>query len=514
MSMYQVNRAVKSRDITIPAPIMGLNCRDSVSAMNPLFAVRMDNYIPMDSYVELRPGYSVYVKQVSPAPVKTLTAYHNPGHNKFFACYNNKIFDITAPANVTDLEVTLSNDQCQTIQYKNYLYFMNGEDTPKAFYIDGDGVSHIGDWGFTGTGLTATKIIAGGVSKEFLWFIEKGTLTAWYSAVAGSIAGTLSSFDLSQMSKWGGELVAVCNWTIDGGTGIDDYTAFITSEGEVFVYSGTNPSEATEWSLKGSYKISKPIGYRCTMQFQGDVVIICQDGYFPMGKALATANAGNSLVAFSDNIRGLVIDRTAQNGKRFGWQGIIYTKKGYALFNVPNSNQFEQHVININTGAWCRFTNIRSYCWGLFEDNLYFGSDDGIYKFDSGNSDNGTAIEGVVEQAFNDLGTQQIKRVSLVNPRVSTSKDFALTVYVDTDYKKRDLSYTNNIAVPPGNLWDISPWNTTYWSADTTETIQSQWIMCSAVGFKVGVVFKTKTDGVLIDWYDTGLRYEQGTGIL
>lgn len=514
MSMYQVNRAVKSRDMTIPAPIMGLNRRDSISAMNPLFAIRMDNYIPMDSYLELRPGYSIYHRLQNSTPVKTLTAYHTPKNNKFFACYNNKIFDITAPANVVDMGVTLTNDQCQTVQYKNYLYFMNGQDTPKAFYVDADNISHIADWGFSGTGLNATTIVAGAVSKEFLWFVEKGTLKAWYSAVAGSISGTLSSFDLSQLSKWGGELVAIANWTIDGGTGIDDYTAFITSEGEVFVYSGTNPSEATEWALKGSYKISKPIGYRCTMQYQGDVIIICQDGYFPMGKALATANAGDSLVAFSDNIRGLVIERTSKNKDRFGWQGIIYTKKGYALFNVPTSNQFEQHVININTGAWCRFTNIRSYCWGLFRDNLYFGTDDGIYLFDDGNSDNGTAIEGVVEQAFNDLGTQQIKRVSLINPRLSTSKDFSLTVYVDTDYKKRNLSYTNNIAVPPGNLWDVSPWNTTYWSVDITEQIQSQWIMCSAVGFKMGIVFKTKTNGVLIDWYDTGLRYEQGTGIL
>lgn len=487
MAILPINRAVKSRDITLPAPIMGLNRRDSVSAMNPLFAIRMDNYIPMDSYVELRSGYSTYYKQPSEAPVHTLATYHYPNHNKFFACYNNKIYDITAPSNVIDMGVTLSDDWCQTVQYKNYLYFMNGKDQPKAFYIDSNNDEHIGAWGFSGTGLTDTKIISGTVSKEFLWFIEKGTLTAWYTSVAGSVSGTLNAFDLSQFAKWGGELVAIANWTIDGGTGIDDYTAFITSEGEVFVYSGTNPSDASSWSIKGSYKISKPIGYRCTMQYQGDVVIICQDGYFPMGKALATANAGDSLVAFSDNIRGLVIERTSKGKRLKGWQGIIYTKKGYAIFNVPVNNQFEQHVININTGAWCRFTNIRSYCWGLFNDNLYFGTDDGIYLFDDGNSDNGTAIEGVVEQAFNDLGTPQVKRVTLLNPRVSTSSSFDLTVYVDTDYKKRNLNYTNNIAIPQGNLWGVSVWDITPWSIDTTFEIQSNWIMCSGVGFKLGL---------------------------
>lgn len=510
----QVNRAVKSRDITIPSPIMGLNKKDSEAAMNPLFAVRMDNYIPMDSYVELRSGYSVYYRQSEAHPVKTLASYHYPSHDKFFGVWNYKIYDITSKNNVTDMGVTLTNDNCQTLQYKNYIYFMNGADTPKAFYVDSNGDEHIEDWGFSGTGLTASKIINGAVSKEFLWFVEKGSMKAWYTSIAGSISGTLSAFDLSQMSKWGGELVAVANWTIDGGVGIDDYTAFITSEGEVFVYYGTNPSEATEWSLKGSYKIAKPIGYRCILQYQGDIVIITQDGYFPMGKALSTSNAGNSIVAFSDNIRGLVIDRTSKNKDRLGWQGIIYTKKGYAIFNVPVAEQFEQHVININTGAWCRFTNIRSFCWCIFDDNLYFGSDDAIYQFDNANSDDGVAIEGIVEQAFSDFGTQQIKRTTLINPRTSASAPFQLTCYVDTDYKKRDLKYTNNIGIAQGSLWDASPWNTSNWAVDTAQDINSQWIMCSGVGFKISIVFKTKTSGLLVDWYDTGLRYDVGTGIM
>ena len=510
----QPTRTVKSKDITLPSPIMGLNRKDSIAAMNPLFAVRMDNYIPMDSYVELRSGYSTYYKQVEPYPVKTLAAYHYPSHNKFFGVWNGKIWDITSTADVTDMEVTLTNDYCQTVQYKNYLFFMNGADTPQAFYVDSNNDEHIGDWGFSGTGLTGSKIIAAAVSHEFIWFVEKGSLKAWYPNVAGSISGTLNSFDLSQIAKFGGELVAVANWTIDGGIGIDDYTAFITSEGEVLVYYGSNPNDADSWSLKGSYKISKPIGYRCTMQYQGDVVIICQDGYFPMGKALATANAGDSLVAFSDNIRGLVIDRTSKNKDRKGWQGIIYTKKGYAIFNVPVAQQFEQHVININTGAWCRFTGLRAFCWCIFDDDIYFGSDDAIYQFDNANSDNGVAIEGVVEQAFADFGVPNIKKVTLLNPRTSASAPFQLTCYVDTDYKKRELTYTNNIGINNGSLWDVSPWNTSNWAVNTANDINSQWLMCSGVGFKIGIVFKTKTRGILVDWYDTGVRFDVGSGIV
>ena len=521
MSMFQVNRAVKSKELTLPAPIMGLNAKDPVSAMEPLYAVTMDNYVPLDSKVELRSGYSSYAKFTGGnSMVKTLAAYHYPSYETMFAVYDGKIYDLSTPSTPVSLGVTLTEDYVQTVQYKNYMYFLNGADTPTVYYIDGNGDAQVSVWGFSGTGLTDTKIISGAVSKDFLWFIEKGSLRAWHASNAGDISGTLKLFDLAQVAKWGGQLVAVTNWTIDGGTGIDDFTAFITSEGEVLVYAGTSPNDMTTWELKGSYKISKPIGYRCTMQYQGDVIIICQDGYFPMGKALAAANAGDSLVAFSDKIRGLVIDRTSLNSWRQGWQSIIYTKKGYGIFNVPNGEQFEQHVINVSTGAWCRFTGIRAFCWCLFDDDLYFGSDDAVYKFDEGYSDDGVEIEGVVEQAYNDLGTPYLKKISLLNPRTASSAPYNLVVYTNTDYKDRKISYTNNIGYSSGTKWNAHKWSASwnltgvFWAADQTSDIKSQWIMNSAAGVKASVVFKTKTRGILIDWYETGMRYEIGSGII
>lgn len=44
--------------------------------------------------------------------------------------------------------------------------------------------------------------------------------------------------------------------------------------------------------------------------------------------------------------------------------------------------------------------------------------------------------------------------------------------------------------------------------------VYNRWICCSASGFKCSVVFKTKTRGNLIEWHNTGIRYEQGGGIL
>jgi hypothetical protein len=64
------------------------------------------------------------------------------------------------------------------------------------------------------------------------------------------------------------------------------------------------------------------------------------------------------------------------------------------------------------------------------------------------------------------------------------------------------------------SYWATEANQITYWATDAVSEIQSQWIMCSAVGVKASIVFKTKTKGVLIDWFETGVRYEVGSGIV
>lgn len=525
MLLRQTKRTVRSQDYNLPAPILGLNYRDAISSMQPLYAIKMDNYIPLDSTVVLRNGYSFHARLgEDQSGIQTLAAYEKEGFERLLAVYNGKAYNVTSKTDGTpsSYETEFTSSHCQTVFYKDRLYFMNGVDVPKVFYIDEAGQETLQDWEFEAETLNPSKIIAGSVSKEFLWFIESGSLKVWYPLEAGSIKGTLKQIDFSQVAKKGGKLVAVANWTVDGGQGIDDLTVFITSEGEALVYSGYNPNDPNNWSLKGSYQMSRPIGYKCTMKYQGDIVVISEDGYIPLSKALATANSGQSSIAFSDAIRGLVIDRTAEYKNKDGWHGVIYSKKGYALFNVPVGTQFEQHIINTNTGAWCRFTGIRGLHWCVFNGDLYFGSDDSVFRFDDGYSDNGVPIQGEVHQAYNDLGTPNIKKIQLLNPRTKFSTRYQLTIYTNMDFEERTEAFVTNIGVTSGSKWNKALWSNVSipidkgykWATLKALKINSQWLCNNSLGNMASVVFKTKTKGNKIEWYNTGIRFEVGTGIL
>lgn len=513
-----VRRDNRSLIYTLPAPLGGLNKRDSIADMDSAYAITMDNYIPYDNRVILRKGYTLYVP--FPDKITTLAAYNAGLQSALFAVSGHKIYNISSKNNVYEFkDVFLSDDNCHTVQYKNYLYFMNGADIPKVYYVDAQGEEHLEDWGFEGDGLNASAIVAGGVSKQRLWFIEKGTLRVWHAEVSGNIAGKLNCFDLSQVCRFGGHLMAVANWTQDGGQGINDLTVFLTSEGEALIYSGSDLNDASDWTLRGLYKISRPIGYECCIAYQGDLVIISEDGYIPLSSALPKDRLNASQIAFSSTIRELVSDRTRKHSFRSGWQGILYARGGYAMFNVPLQGTFEQHVININTGAWCRFTNINSYCWAEFDKRLYFGSVDGVYMFDEGYSDNGSPIYGEVVQAYTNLGTNVLKKIQLINPRTKSLYRYNLTIYTNTDMQDNPYQYSENIGEEGNSKWNKVKWSAgngggTYWDNSGSDILRSQWISNSATGYKLSIVFKTETVGNEIEWYETGIRYETGDGVL
>lgn len=510
------NRGNASANYTLPAPIGGLNVRDSLDTMENTDAIVMDNYIPTETKVMLRKGYRSYANLQH--RIYTLAEFCKPAYNRLFAFGGGKVWNISSKEHIVEMAEGFANSQWQYCQFRDRLILVNGYDTPQTFFIK-DGQDCWQEAVFSGTNLEPNKLINICVSKQRLFFVEKGSLSFWYSQGVGEVQGTLVKFDLSSIFRRGGELMAIASWTQDAGQGVDDLTVFITSEGEVAVYSGSDPGDIDDWSLRGVYQMSRPIGYRCTLQYQGDVVIISEDGYVPMSKALSLDKANISQISFSDKIRGLVLERTQAGHNKFGWQGIIYSRGGYAIFNVPVAQQFEQHVVNINSGAWCRFTNIRAFCWGMFEGRIYFGSDDSVFIFDEGYSDNGTHILGQVEQAFSDLGNPNLKRIQLINPRTKSSTKYALVVYTNMDFENKNQAFAENIGNSGITKWNEAKWSTlnkpigTKW-ATLKGKIRSQWIGNSATGFKASVVFKTKTRGNLIEWFDTGFRYEQGCSIL
>src|SRR5574343_1063656 len=109
----------------------------------------------------------------------------------------------------------------------------------------------------------------------------------WYLPI-DSIAGAATSINFGPLFKLGGYLMAMCSWSMENTGGVDDYAAFVTSEGEVALYRGIDPTYSSTWQLVGLFRIGKPIGRRCFTRIGADTAMITADGVVMMSQALPT----------------------------------------------------------------------------------------------------------------------------------------------------------------------------------------------------------------------------------
>lgn len=165
----------------------------------------------------------------------------------------------------------------------NFLVICNGADAVRNY----DGTS----WSEPAiTGVSSSTLSYVFPFKSRLFFIERNTTDAWYLPV-DSIAGAANTLTVGAELRLGGTLVAGATLTHDGGSGPDDYCVFVSSEGEVVIYSGTDPDNALTWGLAGVFRIGRPIGDRCLVKTGGDLAVLTQDGIVSLGSALALDRA-------------------------------------------------------------------------------------------------------------------------------------------------------------------------------------------------------------------------------
>ena len=497
------------KSTSLSAPIGGLNTRDAVDLMPQTDAIRLDNFFPGSTDVSLRAGYTDHATGL-PSTVQTLMSYSSPSTNKLFAASGTNVYDVTSSGSVGGAVVTsLSNAKWEyvnfTISGGSYLFMVNGADSPRHY----NGSA----WATpTLSGVTGSTINNVTVFKERLFFIVNNSLSFAYLPI-NSVAGTVSTFALGSIFDFGGHLVAAGSLTRDGGSGSDDYIAFITSEGEVAVYQGTDPSDATKWSLVGVFKIARPIGKRCVINVGPELIVITEAGFIPLTQMYAESEA-NYAKAISDKISGSILSSVTNFKSTFGWEAIIYPKGQYGLFNVPNdtSGSFIQYAVNLNTGAWGKFTGQNAYSWALLNGVLYFGGNTKVHQADNGNSDAGTAIQGSAKTAFIYYGNRgTTKRFTAIRPVVSSDASLPVSIGFDVDFNDGTATYTPSSATTSGASWDTASWDTSEWAG----TIASQlvWRSVADIGWNAAIRIKTSTTAQSIKWHSTDIYYEEGVGL-
>jgi hypothetical protein len=503
MRVAQKLRAVTA---SLPAPVGGWNARDSLADMSPADAVILENWFPSTSEVLLRFGFTQFATGL-PGQVETVMSYNGAMNEQLKAIASGSVYDITAGGAVGAAEVTgLSNPRWEYLNFAtpggNYLYMVNGLDA--AYLYDGT----------TWTNPTINNVSSADLSninlhKGRVWFIEKNSLKAWFLD-AGAISGDATLFDMSSVAQLGGYLVAMATWTIDAGYGVDDLAVFLTTEGEVLIYRGTDPEVASDWALVGIFRIGAPIGKRCWMKFAGDLLIISNDGVYPLSGALQSSRT-NPRVAITDKIQQAVSESIVAYGQNFGWQLVNFPRQTQLWLNVPvaEGGRQEQYAMNTITKAWCKYTGWNANCWTIFQDRPYFGGDGFVGLAWNTNSDSGNNIAADALPAFNYFGTRgQLKRWTMARPILRSNGTPSVQINMNVDFDTGDNTAPLNFTPTNYASWDNALWDIDVWGSGLG--IIKNWQGVNGLGYCAAPRMITASQGIEVTWISTDLVMEVG----
>ena len=377
----------------------------------------------------------------------------------------------------------------------------------------------VGSYSVTGyTGVDPATFRSISLWKNRQWFNQTTGTTVYFTDV-NAISGAVSPFPLGSILKRGGNVVNISGWTLDAGTGVDDYLVFVTDQGEIAVYQGTNPTDATMFSLKGVWNLGSAFTTRCMHKFGGDLLLLLADGLTPLSAALQSSRL-DPRVNITDKIYNAISQATTDYGTQAGWQVIYFPLANMLVINVPTVYGTEQWCMNTISKAWARFTDISAYHFTIFQDKLFFGGPGYVGRYWALPSDNGANINASVQQAYSYFGNVgQLKRfmsvrpIFLINGSINNPQGKpGVVVDLNVDYAAQNpLSpATFSPALAAIGIWDQSRWDSgAVWGTGNLE-VSKEWQSVSGIGTAAGLVMNIACQGIDVRWTSTDYIFEPG----
>lgn len=472
------------------APVGGWVSAQNLAAARPNTCLTLENWFPTTTGIRLRSGALKHAT-IGATPCESLMSYIGGLTRKLFAANATAIYDITNPVSPTVPPAAAVAGQTSgyysflnfATPGGNYMTVVNGSDTAKLF----DGTT----WTTPAiTGVSSATLSHVWAYRNRQWFIQAGSMNVWALPV-DSIAGAAIQLSLAGVFQLGGSLLTGGTWSMDAGDGLDDKLVVISTEGEVAIYQGSDPSDPADFSLVGRYVIPPPMGKRCMMSAGGDLIVGTEGGMVPISAAVTKDPAALSIAAVSRNIEPDWL-QDARERRTLPWEIIKWDSRKTIYVTTPVTSDEavtppQCYVINAETGAFAKNTGWNTRCGTMHDDFMYFGTNDGtIMQADIGGTDDGEFIYHTYVGSWDHMGAiGAFKETKLARAIFITRAEFTPKLSISTDYTVL-LPTPPNAATPTGSPgeWDVGVWDVSLWDTGlNTYTVNSKWEAIQRSGY-------------------------------
>lgn len=489
----QRNAGMIAAPKSLPAPIGGWVTAQNLSASSPNTCIVLDNWRPKSTGVEVRGGNSLHAT-VGTAPVESLLGYVGATISKMYAAADGNIYDITS---VADPEVPpaaavsgQTSNYYASVQFTTtggyFSYWVNGTDD--ALLNDGTAITPING--------ASTPAITGANTDTFshvnayrnrLYFVEKNSMIIHYLPV-DSIGGAASQLNLSGIFRKGGAVYFTCTWTADSaGNSLNDYFVAVSTKGEIAIFAGSFPG-GTDWSLIGTADGPRPLGINAWGKFGNDIGIATETGLITVS-AIRLKDPGALAVDALSNAIEPSWREEATRRVTVPWEMAKWDRDGFLYVNTPvtsSSTPPINFIKNLQTGAWARYTGWDMRTLLVFNEQLYFGCNDGtIRTAQITGYDLDMPYTPTMGFAWDHMGNPGFRKtIRQARAEFRTKAPFAFLVSASTDYVS--VFPTPPAVSPdtnPSSLWDVGLWDSALWDGGTVYVPKTtRWVSIGVSG--------------------------------
>ena len=488
IAMNRRGQKQNAQSHTLPAATKGINAVVNVSQMDPEECLYCFNILPEDGGMEVRDGYVEWANGWIGDPARTIITFEGnlDAEDKMWVANAQGIWEVTLEGTTAPAQVLTWPSSGTNAGICSYVNFTNDGNNRFVLLCDGQNGYYVwtqttDTWAqgsFTGGSIDVTLLNFVMIWKQRVWFIERGSANAWYLPPA-SFSGNATVFNWGNQFRFGGPLVALHNWTLDGGEGIDDYLVGISSAGDVAIYQGTDPAAANTFGVVGSWYVGElPAGNRIASEFSGELYVLSVQGLLPMSKVLNGAAMNDPRSYITARISPLLRQVMDTEIRDFGWHIHIHPKQSLLYINSPpRSGGLEQLAFTLYFGSdsWGLTRGLNKshtanwqgeIFWTDINENRIYrqaGAVDAVY-LDQELDGEPKAIDWQVLSSYQAFGEPaRYKRVQFIRPMFIANGTPGFNVEAHYDFDIYEITRPPSFVGGADGIWNTGVWNVAQW---------------------------------------------------
>lgn len=429
----------KIHKISVGIPYKGLNLKDAISVLGAETAIYIENFMPPSDCLEVRKGYTGWADSHVEAKIDMFVCELPTVKCLMVPSLEGKLSQINLDGSVEEYDVGETNGDYSACVFGGNMYFCDGMGEVVAF----DGASVSSKIFYVLDGDTHIEIIDldNPVSFASRLFFTKGLIVYYGKPMENE--GEVEELDLSFYAKKGGAIIKAFTMSTSYNDNIMSHICFLTSQGELITFIGTDPSDENKWSLGGIFDAPIPINKKCLADnVDGDILIFSRGGINSLKKIIGGQSSpviDNLEKGLTSLFRDLDYDTPANT---LFFLKYIKSKK-LVVVGIPQDNESTmlstQYVFSMNSGTWSMFTDLDICTLAELEKNVYGAKNLNsiVIKMFDGYADDNHVIEARYEAGYSDLGTYNEKFLRKIE-LFTTSTNF-LNIDYSIDFNPRQF---------------------------------------------------------------------------